>query len=128
MTFGKEARLAKKYLMRGSKAMTKPIVVDAATFDQTVLQSKTLVLVDFWAPWCRPCIMTAPVLEELVDEYAGRMTIAKLDVDQNGGVAAKYGIMAIPNLIIFKNGQPLSQIVGYKPKAELKRALDAALG
>jgi len=114
--------------MRGSKAMTKPIVVDAATFDQTVLQSKTPVLVDFWAPWCRPCIMAAPVLEELADEYAGRMTIAKLDVDQNVEVAAKYGIMAIPNLIIFKNGQPLSQIVGYKPKAELKRALDAALG
>ena len=128
MTFGKEARLAKKYLMRGSKTMTKPIVVDAATFDQTVLQSKTPVLVDFWAPWCRPCIMAAPVLEELVDEYAGRMTIAKLDIDQNGEIAAKYGIMAIPNLIIFKNGQPLSQIVGYKPKAELKRALDAALG
>jgi thioredoxin 1 len=107
--------------------MNKPIAVDDASFAQTVLQSKTPVLVDFWAPWCRPCIMAAPVLEELAEEYAGRITIAKLDVDQNMRTAVKYGIMAIPNLIIFKNGTPMSQIVGYKPKAELKRDLDAAL-
>ena len=107
--------------------MSKPIVVDDGNFDQTVLQSKTPVLVDFWAPWCRPCIMAAPVLEELAEEYTGRITIAKLDVDQNAKTAAKYSIMAIPNLIIFKNGKPASQIVGYKPKAELKRSLDAAL-
>jgi len=108
--------------------MSKPIVVDDGNFDQTVLQSKTPVLVDFWAPWCRPCIMTAPVLEELAEEYTGKIIIAKLDVDQNPKTAAQYKIMAIPNLIIFKNGQPASQIVGYKPKAELKRDLDAALG
>ena len=107
--------------------MTKPIAVDDTNFDQTVLQAETPVLVDFWAPWCRPCIMTAPVLEELAEEYSGRITIAKLDVDQNAKIAAKYGIMAIPNLIIFKNGQPLSQIIGYKPKEQLKRELDAAL-
>lgn len=107
--------------------MSKPITVDDSNFDQTVLQAKTPVLVDFWAPWCRPCLMTAPILEELAKNYAGRMTIAKLDVDKNAKTAAKYGIMSIPNLLIFKNGQPVSQIVGYKPKAELKRALDAAL-
>lgn len=107
--------------------MTKPIVVDDATFNQTVLKSKTPVLVDFWAPWCRPCIMAAPVLEELAEEYAGRITFTKLDVDQNAKTAAKYGIMSIPNLIIFKNGKPVSQIIGYKPKAELKRDLDAIL-
>ncbi len=107
--------------------MNKPIAVDDANFDQTVLQAKTPVLVDFWAPWCRPCIMAAPVLEELAEEYAGRITIAKLDVDQNARTAVKYGIMAIPNLIIFKKGKPVSQIVGYKPKAELKRSLDAVL-
>jgi len=107
--------------------MTKPIVIDDATFDQTVLKSKTPVLVDFWAPWCRPCIMAAPVLEELAEEYAGRITFAKLDVDQNAKTAAKYSIMSIPNLIIFKNGKPVSQIVGYKPKAELKRDLDTIL-
>jgi len=107
--------------------MNKPITVDDTSFDQTVLQSKTPVLVDFWAPWCRPCIMAAPVLEELAEEYAGRITIAKLDVDQNARTAVKYGIMAIPNLIIFKNGKPVSQIIGYKPKPELKRDLDAVL-
>jgi len=108
--------------------MSKPIAVDDGSFEQVVLQSKTPVLVDFWAPWCRPCLMAAPVLEELAEEYSGRITIAKLDVDQNPKSAVKYGIMAIPNLIIFKNGKPASQIVGYKPKRELKRDLDAALG
>ena len=108
--------------------MSKPINTDDTNFDQTVLQAETPVLVDFWAPWCRPCIMAAPILEELTEEYAGRMTIAKLSVDQNTKTAVKYGIMAIPNLIIFKKGQPISQIVGYKPKRELKRDLDAALG
>jgi len=107
--------------------MSKPIVVDDANFDRTVLKSKTPVLVDFWAPWCRPCLMAAPVLEELAGEYAGRITFTKLDVDQNAKTAAKYGIMAIPNLIVFKNGEPISNIVGYKPKAELKRSLDAIL-
>jgi thioredoxin 1 len=108
--------------------MGKPVSIDDSNFDQMVLQSKTPVLVDFWAPWCRPCIMTAPVLEELAEEYTGRLIIAKLDVDQNAKTAAKYAIMSIPNLIIFKNGKPVSQIVGYKPKAELKRDLDAILG
>lgn len=108
--------------------MGKSVVVDDNSFDQTVLQAKTPVLVDFWAPWCRPCLMAAPILEELAEEYTDRITIAKLDVDQNPKTAAKYKIMAIPNLIIFKNGEPASQIVGFKPKKELKRDLDAALG
>jgi len=107
--------------------MSKPIAVDDANFEQKVLKSKTPVLVDFWAAWCRPCIMAAPVLEELAEEYTDRITIAKLDVDQNARTAARYNIMAIPNLIIFKDGKPVSQIVGYKPKAELKRDLDAVL-
>ena len=107
--------------------MSKSVPVDDGNFDQMVLQSKTPVLVDFWAPWCRPCLMAAPILDELAEEYAGRITIAKLDVDQNGKIAAKYGIMAIPNLIIFKNGKPASQIVGYRPKKELKQSLDAVL-
>ncbi len=107
--------------------MNKPITINDSNFDEIVLQAETPVLVDFWAPWCRPCLMAAPVLEELAEEYSGRITITKLNVDQNQRAAAKYGIMAIPNLIIFKKGQPFSQIVGYKPKAELKRDLDAAL-
>ena len=107
--------------------MNKPIDIDDSNFDQIVLQAKTPVLVDFWAPWCRPCIMTAPVLEELAKEYNGKISFTKINVDQNAKTATKYGIMAIPNLIIFKNGKPASQIVGYKPKAELKRNLDTAL-
>ena len=107
--------------------MNKPIAVDDSNFDQMVLQSDMPVLVDFWAPWCRPCLMAAPMLEELAEEYTGRITVAKLDVDQNPRSAVKYGIMALPNLIIFKNGEPFSQIIGFKPKAELKRDLDAVL-
>ncbi len=107
--------------------MSKPIVVDDNNFDQTVLQSKTPILVDFWATWCRPCLMVAPVLEELADEYEGRITIAKLDVDHNPKTATKYRVMSIPNLIIFKDGQPASQIVGFKPKAQLKKDIDAVI-
>ena len=107
--------------------MSKPINIDDTNFDQTVLQAKTPVLVDFWAPWCRPCIMSAPVLEELAEEYSSKITIAKLDVDQNPKTASRYQIMSIPTLLLFKNGEPISHIVGYKPKAELKRDLDAAL-
>jgi thioredoxin 1 len=107
--------------------MSKPIEVSDASFEKEVLESKIPVLVDFWAPWCRPCLMAAPVLEELAKEYANKITFAKLDVDQNAQTAAKYNIMAIPNLIIFKEGKPVSQIVGFKPKEELKKDLDAVL-
>jgi thioredoxin 1 len=108
--------------------MTKPIEVTESDFDKIVLQSKVPVLVDFWAPWCRPCMMTAPILDELANEYAGKLTITKLNVDQNSKVAQQFGVMSIPNLIVFKNGKPATQVVGFKPKAELKKTLDGALG
>lgn len=108
--------------------MSKLNAVDDANFDQEVLQSEIPVLVDFWATWCRPCIMVTPALEELSEEYAGRLTILKMDVDNSVKTAAKYGIMSIPNLIIFKDGKPASQIVGYQGKAELKKSIDAAIG
>ena len=107
--------------------MNKPIAIDDSNFDQIVLQAKTPVVVDFWATWCAPCRMVAPIVDELAEEYSGRISFAKVDVDQNSKIATRYGIMTIPNLIIFKNGKPASQIVGYKPKEELKRSLDAAL-
>ena len=108
--------------------MTEPIAVSDSSFDQTVLQAKQPVLVDFWAPWCGPCRMVAPVVDELAKEYAGKVTFAKVDVDQNPKTASSYGIMSIPTLLIFKEGKPVSHLVGFRPKDELKKNLDAALG
>ena len=108
--------------------MSEPIVVNDSDFDQTVLQAERPVLVDFWAPWCAPCRMVAPVVEELASEYEGKISFAKLDIDQNPRTATKYSIMSIPTLLIFKKGEPVSHIVGFRPKAELKRSLDAVLG
>ena len=108
--------------------MSEEVVVNDNNFEQTVLQAKTPVLVDFWAPWCRPCLMVAPILEELAEEYSGRVTIGRLNVDQSPTIASKYHIMAIPTMLIFKDGKPVSNIVGFKPKEQLKRDLDAALG
>ena len=107
--------------------MSDPIVVDDNNFDQIVLQAKTPVLVDLWAAWCAPCRMVEPVVEELAQEYEGKISFAKLDVDHNPKTASRYGIMSIPTLLIFKDGKPVSNIVGFRPKAELKRSLDAVL-
>ena len=107
--------------------MGEEIVVNDGNFEQTVLQAGTPVLVDFWAPWCRPCLMVAPVLEELAEEYSGRITIAKLNVDQNPKIASQYHVMSIPTMIIFKEGKPISNIIGFKPKEQLKQDLDGAL-
>jgi len=107
--------------------MGEPIAIDDTNFDQIVLQAEIPVLVDFWAPWCRPCLMVAPILDELAEEYNGKVSIARIDVDQNPKTAAKYNIMSIPTMLIFKKGEPVSQIVGFRPKPELKRSLDAIL-
>jgi thioredoxin 1 len=103
------------------------IIVGDSNFDQAVLQAEMPVLVDFWAAWCGPCRMVAPVVEELAEEYEGRIAFAKLDVDQNPKTAGKYGIMSIPTLLIFKNGEPVSHVVGFRPKEELKQSLEAIL-
>lgn len=107
--------------------MTKPVSIDDTNFDQVVLQADKPVLVDLWATWCAPCRMVAPILDELAEEYNGKINFVKVDVDHNPEIAARYGIMSIPTLLIIKNGEPVSNIVGVRPKAELKRALDAAL-
>src|SRR5215468_2132 len=89
------------------------------SFKDDVLSSDKLVLVDFWAAWCGPCRMVAPVLEEIAAEYADTLTVAKLDVDANPATSRDYQVLSIPTLILFKGGEPVKQIVGAKPKAAL---------
>jgi len=97
-------------------------------FQDVVLQSKSPVIVDFWAEWCAPCLAAAPVLEELSNEYDGKIGFAKVDVESNIPLAVKYGIASIPTILIFKEGQPVQQMLGYKPKKEFRKVLDAVLG
>jgi len=99
--------------------------VTDATFDADVLKSDTPVLVDFWAEWCGPCKMIAPVLEEVAKSHAGKVKIAKVDVDDNREIAAKYGIRGIPTLMIFKNGELAAQKVGALSKAQLTAFVDS---
>ena len=107
--------------------MAKPVSVDDKTFDQTVVKANMPTLVDFWAPWCAPCLAVGPLLDELAQEYEGKLSIARLNVDEAPASANKYGISAIPTMLLFKEGKPVGQIVGFRPKAELKRALDEIL-
>jgi thioredoxin 1 len=107
--------------------MSKPVKIEDANFVEVVLQSKVPVLVDFWAPWCGPCRMVEPVVEELAGEYDGRVNFAKVNVDESPKIASQYGIMSIPTLILFKDGKPVSNMVGFRPKDELKKRLDTAL-
>ena len=99
------------------------VAVTDDSFSGDVLASSTPVLVDFWASWCGPCKMIAPVLEEIATEKAGALTVAKLDVDANPGTARDYQVVSIPTLILFKDGQPVKRIVGSKGKAALLRDL-----
>jgi thioredoxin 1 len=99
--------------------MSKPVLVTDGTFETLVVKSDRPVLVDFWATWCPPCLQIAPILEELATELDGKLTIGKLDTDENQDTAATYGVFSIPTLLLFKNGEPVERIVGFKPKGAL---------
>jgi thioredoxin 1 len=103
--------------------MSKPIAVTDQDFEEQVLKSPTPVLVDFWAVWCGPCKMIAPVLEQIAEETEGVLTIAKLDVDNNPGVPGRFGVRSIPTLVLFKDGEPVDQIIGFRPKPQLLKQL-----
>jgi thioredoxin 1 len=107
--------------------VAKPKEVTDATFEQEVLKAPRPVLVDFWAPWCGPCRMVAPIVEELAEEYDGKVNFVKLNTDDNPVTASRYGIRSIPTLLVFKGGQPVGQIIGFRPKSDLRRRLDAVI-
>ena len=103
-----------------------PDVTDA-TFEADVMQNELPVLVDFWAPWCGPCRMVTPIVEELGEEYAGRVGFYKMNTDENAAIPTQYGIRSIPSLLIFRGGELKGTIVGFRPKSDLRKRLDEAL-
>ena len=107
--------------------MGKPMVVTDATFEEEVLKSSHPVLVDFWAAWCGPCRMIAPMVEELAGEYEGRIKVCKVDVDTEQKTAESYGIRSIPTLLIFKEGKVATQVVGAVPKPHLVEKIESVL-
>ena len=105
----------------------KPVPVTDTTFDTEVLKASTPVLVDFWAEWCGPCKMIAPVLEEVAKEKDGTLKIVKLDVDENPQTAQKFGVMSIPTLLVFRDGREINRLIGYMPKAQLLQKINQSL-
>ncbi len=98
-----------------------------SNFDEEVLKNKTPVLVDFWAPWCGPCQIVSPIIEELAKEYESKIKVGKLNVDENNQTASKYTVMSIPTIMIFKNGEPVKTMVGAQGKEKYKKEIEEAL-
>lgn len=107
--------------------MAKAIEITDDNFEEVVLNSKHPVLVDFWAAWCGPCLMMAPVVDELATDYTDKAVIGKLDVDNNPGTAAKFGIRSIPTMMVFKGGEMVDKVVGATSKSELQKRIDKQL-
>jgi thioredoxin 1 len=107
--------------------MATPIKVDSGNWDQEILKAPGLAMVDFWAVWCGPCRMVAPIVDELATEYEGKLKVAKLNTDENPDIATRYQIMGIPTLLFFRNGQPVDKIVGAAGKKHFKEKIEALL-
>lgn len=107
--------------------MAEVAAVGSGNFESEVVQSEQAVVVDFWAEWCQPCKMLTPVLDKIAQNYAGRLKVVKCNVDENQDIAMKYGVMSIPNLIFFKDGQIVNQAVGYMNEAQLSTKVDDVL-
>ncbi len=105
--------------------MSAPVQVTDSTFEELVVNSETPVLVDFWAEWCGPCKMIAPILDEIAKDMDGKLVIGKLDIDVNQDTAMAFGVMSIPTLLLFKKGEPVERIVGYQPKPQLVARLQS---
>lgn len=101
--------------------------VSDSSWDAQVMKVPGLVMVDFWAVWCGPCQMVAPIVEELATEYAGKLKVMKLNTDENPEVAGRYQVMSIPTILFFKNGQPVEKLVGARPKRQFKETIDSLL-
>ena len=108
--------------------MAGPIDVTDNTWEDEVLNSDLPILVDFWAEWCGPCKMIAPAVHDLAEEYTGKLNVAKVDIDNSPEIATKYGIRSIPDLIFFRDGKPVAQVIGALPKGALKKKIDSVLG
>jgi len=107
--------------------MAKLGEVNDGQFESEVLKAEVPVLVDFWAPWCGPCFMVEPIVEELAGEYGDKVKFVRMNTDDNFNTASHYGIRAIPTLLVFKGGQAVGQVIGFRPKGDLKKVIDQAL-